>query len=121
MRRLPITRRHRRGNYSVLLALSMTVLFGFSALAIDLSYARMARTELQSATDTITHGAALTLDGTEDGIAAAGDTLFTPLRERLQSIEWRIGDPVPVIPAALGSHAGAVGAARYSTLQESSS
>ncbi|MFT5686224.1 MAG: Flp pilus assembly protein TadG, partial [Myxococcota bacterium] len=41
--------RSRRGNYSVLLAVSMTVLLGFSALAIDLSYGRLVHTELQSA------------------------------------------------------------------------
>jgi hypothetical protein len=71
VRNHPLNRRDRRGNYSVLLALSMTTLLGFSALAIDLSYARLVHTELQSAADTITHGAALALDGTDEGMAAA--------------------------------------------------
>lgn len=47
------------------------------------------------------------------GIAEAGDALFVPLREELQAFEWQpFGRGVPVIPAALGEWAGAIGAAR---------
>jgi glucokinase len=47
------------------------------------------------------------------GIANAGDALFTPLRAELDRIEWRPGGhAVPVVPAALGEWAGALGAAR---------
>ncbi|MBX3746614.1 MAG: ROK family protein [Verrucomicrobiae bacterium] len=48
------------------------------------------------------------------GIATCGDTLFGPLREAVARGEWRVGgDPVRVVPAALGDLAGACGAARW--------
>ena len=47
------------------------------------------------------------------GIANAGDALFEPLRGFLDAVEWRpLGPGVPVVPAALGEQAGALGAAR---------
>jgi glucokinase len=46
------------------------------------------------------------------GIAQAGTALFEPLRECLDRFEWRpMGHQVPVIAAALGEKAGAIGAA----------
>ncbi|MSU70446.1 MAG: ROK family protein [Opitutaceae bacterium] len=48
------------------------------------------------------------------GIAAAEDALFAPLHQRLDQIEWRpAGHRVKVVPAKLGAHAGALGAARW--------
>lgn len=48
------------------------------------------------------------------GIAQAGDALFAPLAAELARIEWRPGGHrVPVVPAALGDRAGAIGAAHY--------
>jgi glucokinase len=44
------------------------------------------------------------------GMAAAGDHLFVPLRNRL-AVRMRFGDPPPVVPAALGQEAGRHGAA----------
>jgi glucokinase len=47
------------------------------------------------------------------GIAAAGKTLFDPLERYLRPVEWQPGGhKVPVAPAKLGEHAGALGAAR---------
>lgn len=47
------------------------------------------------------------------GIATCGDTLFGPLRDVVARGEWRVGgDPVRIVPAALGDLAGAYGAAR---------
>lgn len=47
------------------------------------------------------------------GIAAAGEALFDPLRRELDRMEWRpTGDAVPLVPAALGEWAGAIGVAR---------
>jgi len=46
------------------------------------------------------------------GIAQAGPALFKPLRRYLDQFEWRpMGHMVPVIAAALGEKAGAIGAA----------
>jgi len=52
------------------------------------------------------------------GIAQAGSALFEPVREYLNRFEWRpMGHQVPVIAAALGEKAGAIGAA-YHAIQE---
>ena len=48
------------------------------------------------------------------GIALAGDALFTPLAAEVERAEWRpAGYQVPVVAAALGEWAGAIGAARH--------
>lgn len=48
------------------------------------------------------------------GIAQAGSALFEPLRQHLDRFEWRPMDhKVPVIAAALGDKAGAIGAAYH--------
>ncbi len=44
------------------------------------------------------------------GMAAAGDRLFGPLRQRLRE-QTRFGKPPPVVPAELGDEAGRCGAA----------
>jgi len=52
------------------------------------------------------------------GIAEAGDALFTPLRKLIDEHEWRpTGDAVRIIPAELGSYAGAIGAARHAMVE----
>jgi glucokinase len=52
------------------------------------------------------------------GIAAAGDSLFEPLRAMVASMEWRIGGhAVTLVPALLGDKAGAVGAAYHAQSQ----
>jgi glucokinase len=51
------------------------------------------------------------------GIAQAGSALFEPLAQSLNRFEWRpMGHQVPVIPAALGEKAGAIGAAYHAIL-----
>lgn len=48
------------------------------------------------------------------GIAQAGAALFQPLETELAQIEWRPGGHrVPLVPAALGEWAGALGAAHH--------
>lgn len=48
------------------------------------------------------------------GVTAAGETLFTPLREAIARYEWQPqGITVPVIPARFGDIAGAIGAAKF--------
>jgi len=50
------------------------------------------------------------------GIAQAGSALFDPLRQHLDRFEWRpMGHQVPVIAAALGEKAGAIGAAYHAS------
>ncbi len=46
------------------------------------------------------------------GIVAAGPSLFGPLASFMERVEWRpYGTAVPIIPAALGDFAGAIGGA----------
>lgn len=53
------------------------------------------------------------------GIAQAGGTLFEPLGQQMDEVEWRpLGAGVPIVPAALGDFAGAFGAARYAMDRE---
>ncbi len=53
------------------------------------------------------------------GIASAGELLFARLREAMSRIEWKpMGVVVDVVPAMLGSCAGAVGAARFALSPE---
>lgn len=48
------------------------------------------------------------------GIAVAGPALFEPLAEVMDRVEWRpLGKAVPILPAALGVQAGALGAALF--------
>ena len=52
------------------------------------------------------------------GIAQAGPALFEPVRQYLDRFEWRPMDhQVPVIAAALGEKAGAIGAAYHALVQ----
>jgi glucokinase len=49
------------------------------------------------------------------GIARAGSALFEPLSRNMDQLEWRpLGTRVPIIAAALGETAGAIGAAYHS-------
>lgn len=51
------------------------------------------------------------------GIARAGAALFGPLARFLDQVEWRpYGKAIPVVPAALGDTAGALGVARAAML-----
>lgn len=54
-------RGERRGNFATIFAFLLTVLLGFGALAIDLSFIRNTRMELQNATDAAAHAALLAL------------------------------------------------------------
>lgn len=55
------------------------------------------------------------------GLAQAGEKLFAPLCAHLDVMEWRPnGTAVPIVPAALGANAGAIGAAHQAALMISS-
>lgn len=63
--------RTRRGNYTWLLVLTLPVLLGFAAVAIDLSYQKVVRAELQAAADIAASAGADHIDGTAEGLVAA--------------------------------------------------
>lgn len=55
------------------------------------------------------------------GVASAGPVLFDPLRQLLDTMEWRPhGATVRIVPAHLGEYAGAIGAAK-NAMQEPTS
>lgn len=52
------------------------------------------------------------------GIARAGSALFDPLAALMDQLEWRpMGNRVPIVGAALGEQAGAIGAAYHSIIE----
>ena len=52
------------------------------------------------------------------GTAQAGAALFEPLNQWMDRLEWRpLDEAVPIVPAALGDRAGAIGAARFAAAQ----
>ncbi|MCB9778421.1 MAG: hypothetical protein H6742_07655 [Alphaproteobacteria bacterium] len=66
--------RDREGSYAILLLLSLPMLLGVGAVAVDLSYQKVVRTELQAAADIAVHAGIAELDGTWEGVQAAKAT-----------------------------------------------
>lgn len=75
MRRLFIGRRHQRGAVAIMFGLSIFVLFGFMALAVDLGRTYVVRTELQNAADAAALAGAKDLNQKLDGVTKAIDTV----------------------------------------------
>lgn len=67
-------RRRRDGSYAMLLVISLPVLLGVGAIAVDLSYQKVVRTEIQAAADIAALAATAELDGTDEGIERARAT-----------------------------------------------
>lgn len=61
----------RTGQTNVVVALSLTVLVGFAAIAIDVSAARVSRHQLGNAAEAASHAGAAQLDGSVEGMEAA--------------------------------------------------
>ncbi|MFW6060739.1 MAG: ROK family protein [Phycisphaeraceae bacterium] len=56
------------------------------------------------------------------GMAQAGDALFEPLAQWMAQLEWQpLGEGVPIVAAALGETAGAIGAARFASMKHETS
>jgi Flp pilus assembly protein TadG len=69
--RAGITHRLRRGASAVTVAMSMTLLFAFSALVVDIGYARVIQVQIQSATDAGALAAVRALDQRSTGVSRA--------------------------------------------------
>jgi len=65
-----IQRTRRTGSYAILLAVSLMVILAFAAIAIDLSYVRMARFQAQNAADAGAHAALVELRNSGDAAEA---------------------------------------------------
>lgn len=65
------TRSMRRGNVSIQVALSLTLLIGVAAIVVDLGLGRYYRQQLSHAAEAGAHAGAAQLDGSIDGMAAA--------------------------------------------------
>ncbi len=73
MARKNLQRRSRRGNYGTLFGLTLPVLLGGAAVAVDLSYQKVVYAQLQAVADAASSTGAAYLDGTPNGVAAARD------------------------------------------------
>ena len=82
-------RQPERGAIAVLMALCLTILLGFAALGFDLAYVRLARLEMENATDAAAHAAMVVLRATDDvgqartaaeNIAHAHEVLGQPMK-----------------------------------------
>ncbi len=51
------SRRERRGNYSLIIGITIPLTFGFAALGLDLAYLTLARTQAQAISDAASHAA----------------------------------------------------------------
>lgn len=63
--------RPRRGANALAVALALTAVGGFCALAIESAYVYLVRSELRGVADAAGHAALLTLDGTDEGLVEA--------------------------------------------------
>jgi Flp pilus assembly protein TadG len=61
----------RRGSVALVIAIVLLGLVGAAALVVDLGYARLVQSQLQSAADASALGGVRLLDGTNDGLVAA--------------------------------------------------
>ena len=87
-------RHSRRGSYAILVALLLVVLLGFAALAIDMSYIRLARLQAQNAADAGAHAALTELRLTRDQDAARSRA------EQIVNLNAIAGDAAVIDPAA---------------------
>ncbi|TNE86697.1 MAG: hypothetical protein EP330_21150 [Deltaproteobacteria bacterium] len=71
MRHPDVRRAHRRGAYAAIFGVTCAMLLGFTAIAIDVGWHRVAMTQLSNAADAGAHAGALLLDGTQSGVDAA--------------------------------------------------
>jgi len=98
-RRTGARKRDRRGNYAVMFGLAMTVMLGFGAFAIDLSYLRLAQDQVQDVADAASQAAMITLKrggSTASATAAANLMLAQNVvggrHPRLASITYGVWD-----------------------------
>ncbi len=71
MNQEPSGRQRRRGSAATYFALTLMVIGGFAALAIELTYVHVVRDQLRGVADSAGHAALMQLDGTHDGMEAA--------------------------------------------------
>ncbi len=101
MTRFSMKRRTRGGNYTMIVGITIPVIFGFTAIALDIAYLELARTQAQNVADAASHAAFAVYRDTLDvdlGIEAAtyivehnsvGDGLGT-----LAALEYGGWDPL---------------------------
>lgn len=71
----------RTGSVAIQVALGLTVLLGFAAIAVDIGLARHHKQQFQLASEAAAHAAAAKLDGTPEGLVAARDTALAVAAE----------------------------------------
>ena len=82
----------RRGSYAILVALLLIVLLGFAAIAIDISYLRLARMQAQNAADAGAHAALMELRKTRN------ETVARSRAEEIVNMNYIAGDQAVIEP-----------------------
>lgn len=92
-------RRTRSGNYAVMFGLAMTVMLGFGAFAIDLSYLRLTEDQVQDVADAASQAAMITLkrggttaDATTAATLMLNQNVVGGRHPRLQTITFGVWD-----------------------------
>ncbi len=93
----------RRGFYATLIALSIFVMFGFGALAVDVSYMRLSQSQAQDVADAASQAAAIILRRTNDPSKAEA------ISERVVSMNKVGGAPPQIEGFTFGTWAEAEG------------
>ena len=88
----------RRGNYTLMFAVSLTVLMGFSALSIDMARVRLVEAQIQASTDAATLAATVMLrdgfgpDEAADAAYEVAQTYLVDMQQGGLSVAVEIGD-----------------------------
>lgn len=116
-------RRHRKGNYAVILAATLVVMLGFGALAVDVSWMHVVRAQAQDVADAASQAAMIvykrTGDTTAGEAAAAGIVARNPIGgdpgdlERIDFGYWdTTGGVRTFVPSSEGINAARVTVSR---------
>jgi hypothetical protein len=93
--------RRQRGAIAILFGLTIFVLFGFMALAIDLGRTYVVRTELQNAADAAALAGAIQLNQTAAGVCCGADSAVTRAIAMAAQNNFKFSSPVVITIADL--------------------
>lgn len=101
MKRSIIQMQHQRGAVAIMFAVSIFVLFGFMALAIDLGRTYVVRTELQNAADAAALAGAKQLNQKAAGVCCGADSAVTRAIAMAGQNNFKFSSPVTITIANL--------------------
>lgn len=90
MNSLPPLRKRQRGAVAIIVGLTLVILVGMLAFAVDLGHAYLVKTGLQNGADAAALAGAVELNGTKDGVLRAKNSAIAMARQN----EYVFGNPV---------------------------